>query len=97
MSARKFIIAFSKLAQADVDDIMLYTLQNFGKIQFVRYQSVLEEAFKLLQEYPNCGANFSDKARVLRAGEHSIFYRVKTQKIFIIRILHQRMNVKNHL
>lgn len=90
----------SKKADKDFEDIYEYSYENFGEQQADKYTDSLEECFLLLSETPTIGRNIDNIKKGLfrhEHQEHSIFYKIKKQYIFIVRILHVRMQTKNHL
>lgn len=87
---------FTRRALADYDDIMRYTLQRWGKKQWSSYKIILDKAFGKIAENPGIGkARYGLK--MYTAGKHCIFYRVRDKVIYILRILHQRMDFPQHL
>jgi toxin ParE1/3/4 len=97
MSAHNFSLIFSFRARQDVEDILSYTLENFGEKQLQEYKSILGKTFSLLQETPAIGKRLNQQRMVLPVGQHSIFYRIDKDTIYIIRILHRRMDIYRHL
>ncbi|WP_424973320.1 type II toxin-antitoxin system RelE/ParE family toxin [Dinoroseobacter sp. S76] len=90
----------SKDAEQDVIDIYLYTVENFGARQADRYVDELEERFKVIASSPKLGRRYDEvKAGVRRLAyeSHSIYYTVGSHGIFVLRILHQRMDPGRHL
>lgn len=91
----------SKKAIEDLDNIWLYTQENWSIAQADRYYNLLIAEIEYITLNPNTG---KDRSRV-RAGywssqvkSHLIFYRVAADlAVEIIRILHQRMDVRRHL
>ncbi|MBS0275868.1 MAG: type II toxin-antitoxin system RelE/ParE family toxin [Proteobacteria bacterium] len=65
-----------------------------------RYLAALRERFGNLRQWPELGAPRNDLGtsyRCLPVGRHVIFYRVAGDALHILRVLHQRMDVKLHL
>lgn len=91
----------SKKAIEDLDNIWLYTQENWSVTQADRYYNLLIAEIEYIALNPNAGKDISR----IRAGywssqvkSHLIFYKVATDHtVEIIRILHQRMDVKRHL
>jgi len=90
----------AEAAEADVSDIFDYTLGAHGSKQAADYLSGLEEALAALVQQPGLG-----RARPeIREGLHSIpyqhhviFYRIMTDHLRIVRILHARRDLPAHL
>ncbi|WP_262249844.1 type II toxin-antitoxin system RelE/ParE family toxin [Parapedobacter soli] len=91
----------SKKAIEDLDNIWLYTQENWSIAQADRYYNLLIAEIEYIALNPNTGRDM----RGIRAGywssqvkSHLIFYKVATdQTVEIVRILHQRMDVTRHL
>jgi toxin ParE1/3/4 len=88
-------------ARKDVIEIGRFTTAHWGKRQRDKYLKQLDEAFKLLARQPEIGSNANDirpSYRKYTQGSHTIFYRPGTDsKIVVIRILHNSMDVEQHL
>jgi toxin ParE1/3/4 len=98
MSCPEFQLVFAALAQRDIDDILAYTIENWGAAQLEKYKRILDIAFKKLEQNPNIGqTGFPPDFRSFQAGSHVIFYRIDETSIHVIRILHGRMDFSRHL
>jgi toxin ParE1/3/4 len=61
---------------------------------------VLHQALLAIQDNPGIGPirpEISGDHRVFPAGRHIIIYRVKTDTVWVSRILHGRMDVRRHM
>lgn len=78
-----------------------YTREQWGKTQQIRYLSQLDAAFHDLAEKPEIGRACNDiRAGYYKfgVGKHLIFYRHNGEdQIEIVRILHSRMDIEQHL
>lgn len=86
----------------DIENIWLYTFENWSLEQADRYINVLFDEIEYLAYHPNSGKDFSHLRKNYRSSKvksHLIFYRCinKQGDIEIIRVLHQRMDIENHL
>ncbi|PHR59703.1 MAG: plasmid stabilization protein ParE [Robiginitomaculum sp.] len=92
---------FSPAAQADIEDIYHYTLQNWGIEQAEKYIRALGASCHDLGYGSKRGldvGNIRPGYKKLSCGSHFIFFKVTdTEKTEIIRILHQSMDVDRHL
>lgn len=94
-------VRISSEALSDLEKIWLYTLKKWSKEQADRYYNLLMDEINFLRSNPNSGKS----AEYIRAGyraafvkSHIIFYRVlDEQKLDIIRILHQSVDIDNWL
>ncbi len=88
-------------ARKDLIDIGRFTTEKWGKRQRDKYLKQLDDAFKLLARQPEIGRDANDikpAYKKFSQGSHIIFYRTGTEsKIVVIRILHNSMDVEQHL
>lgn len=89
-------------ASYDLEKIWLYTFENWSLEQADRYLSLLFDEIEYLCLKPNSGKDFSPIRKGYwrtKVKAHLIFYRINLQKneLEIIRILHQMMDIENHL
>ncbi|MEN9465137.1 MAG: hypothetical protein RL217_1318 [Pseudomonadota bacterium] len=90
----------SGLAAQDFADIYEYSLLNFGVKQADFYTDELKQLLNKLDETPLIGKSCSDLAPELLKfpfQHHIIFYRKRSQDIFVVRFLHEKMQPKLHL
>lgn len=91
---------FSRRAKADVRAIWKYSAERWGTQQAEIYLALLEAATNAIAADPDVGRPSDDVRSGLRrylVGSHVLFYRVKAKSTFVVRILHQRMDVERHL
>ena len=88
-------------ARKDIVNIGRYTGHKWGRRQRDKYLKQLDTTFKLLAHQPEIGRNAQDIMpgyKKYSQGSHVIFYRAGTEsKIVVIRILHNSMDVDQHL
>jgi toxin ParE1/3/4 len=93
-------IHLSQAARSDLVDIWAETYRQWGAAQADRYLDDIDRALQGLIANPQMGSDCSDLlqgARKLITGRHLVFYEVDPDRIFVIRILHQSMDVPRHL
>lgn len=93
-------IRLSRRAQSDLENIWLYTCQEFGDRQAAHYLDALEDGIKLLLDHPEIGRaadHIKAGYRALTKHHHSIYYTVSKSHINIIGVLHERMDPAAHL
>lgn len=92
----------SQEANRDIENIWIYTFENWSLEQADRYINQIIDEIEYLTENPNSGINYSQ----IRKGyfrsqikSHFIFYKINLnpEQIEIIRILHQRMDIESIL
>lgn len=89
-------------ASEDIENIWLYTFENWSLEQADRYVNLIFDEIEYLFDNPMSGKDFSHVRKNYRCSKvksHLIFYRFieKQSGIEIIRVLHQRMDIENRL
>ncbi len=98
MPAHQLVIA--PAAKADLKDIYQYGLRQWGQAQSESYLENIKEQFWTLTEQPLIGIDRSELlagARSLPIESHTLFYRVTSNTVEIIRVLHGRQDPQRHL
>ena len=93
-------IQFSEQAKQDLKEIYQYGYFEYGEIKADNYMNELEECFEFLFKNPLAARErleFKPPVRIHYHAKHLIVYQKTTAGILIIRLLHQRMEIKNHL
>jgi toxin ParE1/3/4 len=78
-------------AQDDFDEILIYTLAQFGPEQVDRYEQRMREAFAFICTYPESRLRVAERETDLRmhtVGRHNMFFRFDERYVTITRILH---------
>jgi toxin ParE1/3/4 len=85
----------------DLNSIWDYTFEQWSENQADKYYSTLRFACKEIGENPDIGKEYTGIRRDLlglKSGKHIIFYHlISDNEIEVIRILHERMDLKNRL
>ncbi|GAA0871650.1 type II toxin-antitoxin system RelE/ParE family toxin [Gangjinia marincola] len=85
----------------DLNAIWLYTASQWSQQQADKYYTSIQDACNSIGEQPEIGRNYDAIELGLfgfKIGRHIIFYLfASTDKIEVIRILHERMDLKNRL
>lgn len=88
-------------ARKDLINIGRFTTEKWGKLQRDKYLKQFDDAFKLLSRQPEIGRDadyIKPGYKKFSQGSHIIFYRAGTEShIVVIRILHNSMDVEQHL
>jgi toxin ParE1/3/4 len=90
----------TRTARQDLAEIGRYTERRWGVAQRRAYLAQLDARMDLLVDHPQVGVAREDVRpgyRCLREGRHLIFYRAAADTVEIVRILHQRMDVRRYL
>ncbi|HEX8314196.1 MAG TPA: type II toxin-antitoxin system RelE/ParE family toxin [Flavisolibacter sp.] len=85
----------------DLSTIWEYTFEAWSESQADKYYELLTSSFQEIVQNPELGKNYDDIDKGifgLRVGRHIVFYRIaQSTDIEILRILHQRMDLKNKI
>ena len=99
MSINKYRI--SEQAIKDLNGIWTYTFHNWSKIQADRYYDLIIGEIEFIADNFMVGKSAQQTRKNYRYSKiksHLIFYRKEEDEIVeIVRILHQRMDIKKHL
>lgn len=96
----KYIISVE--ASKDLENIWLYTFENWSQEQADRYFNLIMDEIENISNDPSSGIDYSDIREGYfrsRVNSHYIFYKVNLKKkvVEIIRILHQQMDIESRL
>ena len=99
MSGKVRSFKLSPLAEADLEEIWLYTFKTWSLEQADAYHADIVAAFKGLAAGAKVGRpiDVRDGYYKYAVGSHLVFYRQSDFNLDIIRILHQRMDTSAHL
>lgn len=91
----------TKKAIEDLSTIWDYTYESWSENQADKYYKLLIETCSEISNSPAMGKKYDEIGNDIagfRVGKHIIFYREnKPKEIEVIRILHERMNLKNKI
>lgn len=89
----------SPLAVADLEEIWLYTFENWSAEQADRYQNDIHAACAAIAAGERSGRKVEEREGYLKyaVGSHFLFYRPRKGTVEIIRVLHQRMDPGSRL
>lgn len=88
------------LAEQDLVDIWLHSLQEWGEQQADTYLDEMERIMLLLLEQPKIGRlreEFQPPVHVFYHAQHLIVYQIIPAGISIIRVLHKSMDVDRQI
>lgn len=90
---------FTPLARSDLDEIWRYTFEHWSADQADGYHQDIVSAATELACGTKVGRLVEVRAGYLkhRVGSHFIFYRRTDTGIDVVRVLHQRMDIEQHL
>jgi toxin ParE1/3/4 len=100
MSARRLPVNFSPEAWDDLEDIALYSELTWGEEQKDHYLAALDRALLRLGDFPQLGRVRDDLRpgyRSLHIEQHVAIYEVLPTEVYVLRILHGRMDAQRAL
>ena len=98
MASHQLFIA--PAAKNDLKDIYQYGLRRWGQRQSKSYLSTIKNQLWLLTQQPLMGTERPELLADLRSlpiESHTLFYRVTSNRVEIIRVLHGRQDPLRHL
>ncbi len=99
MSAHKTSVVLTPEAEADINDILLYTWQQWGEEQRDRYDAGLDRAINALADFAEMGVRMPrlfSGCRARPVERHVLYYRIMGDTIEVVRILHERTDPSRH-
>ncbi|KUY87676.1 MULTISPECIES: type II toxin-antitoxin system RelE/ParE family toxin [Burkholderia] len=99
MPVKARTVRLTPLAEADLEDIWIYTFDRWSLEQAERYVGDLVMAFERLarREWVGRPSRAGEGYWRYLVGSHVVFYRETAETLDVIRVLHQRMDVDRHL
>ena len=96
-SIRHYVL--SPEADRDIEEIFEYSQKNFGLDQAIKYITEFDELFTRLIDNPDIGRTRDEIKTGLRSfpkTSHVVFYRVLTDHVRIVRILHGSRDIPRY-
>lgn len=90
----------SRRAATDLEAIAAFSIDRFGIKQARRYRDELIACYSNLISNPSLGRRAEQLAKGLRRfehGSHIIFYTREGDDVFVVRVLHYRMDAGRYL
>ncbi|MEJ1223326.1 type II toxin-antitoxin system RelE/ParE family toxin [Sediminicola sp. 1XM1-17] len=85
----------------DLNKIWDYTFEKWSEKQADKYYATVKMVCNGIGESPDIGIEYDEISKNLlglKSGKHIIFYQqISSDKIEIIRIIHERMDLKNRI
>ncbi len=99
MAVKDRLVQLTPLAKTDLENIWLYIFKHWSLDQANRYHRDLISTIEALACGNKIGRICTVRDGYFRytVGQHVVFYRETEQTLDVIRVLHQRMDVKPHL
>jgi toxin ParE1/3/4 len=85
---------YSFQAEADLEEIGLYSMANWGEEQAILYIKQLEACCELVANSPGTARKCDDIRvgyRRMEEGSHVLFFKPDAQGLLVVRVLHERM------
>ena len=96
----KHALLIAPAARIDLKEIYKFGLRKWGQTRSDSYLGTLREIFWGLTEHPLIGTERAELLagiRSLPVERHILFYRVTSNRVEIIRVLHARQDPTRHL
>ena len=93
-------IRITAKARQDLKDLLKHGYQVWGIHQTDTYYDQLFEKINLLKSYPMMGIKCDSilpNYRKIQIKKHVFFYKISTDHILIIRVMHEKMDYQDHL
>lgn len=94
-------VIFRQKAIDDLNEIWDYTFEKWSANQADKYYETIKSACERIGGNPEIGRSYEEISKNLfglKSGKHIIFYQwISKARIEIVRILHERMELKNRL
>ena len=94
-------VIFRQKAIDDLNHIWDYTFEKWSEKQADKYYATIKMTCNGIGENPDIGKEYDGINRNLlglKSGKHIIFYQViANERIEVVRILHERMDLKNRI
>jgi len=94
-------VIFRQKAINDLNDIWDHTFEKWSEKQADKYYATIKLAYNGIGENPDAGREYhgiSKDLLGLKTEKHIIFYKsISESSIEVVRILHERMDLKNRL
>ncbi len=88
-------------AAEDIEHIWLYSVEHWSVEQADRYVNLIFDEIEYIAANPGTGKDLNHvrkNYRCTKVKSHLVFYRLaEKQTVEIIRVLHERMDIENHL
>lgn len=97
MSNRKYTLRLSAEAYDDLMDIQNYTYVTFGEKQWEKYNHNLKKGLTHIRDYPMSGIkrpDLPDGYLTWPVSEHVLIYRIEEKTVYLVRVLHARMDFR---
>ncbi len=94
----KITYKLSYLTQDDIDNIWIYTFEQWSQVQANKYFKELFKTIDIICKNPEIGYpihQIKEDYGIKKFKSHLIVYKFYNQKILIVRVLHKKMDIEN--
>jgi toxin ParE1/3/4 len=94
------LVTLSRDADADLAGILDYSIGAHGVAIAEEYLRTIHGTLSRLSDFPELGVSRTDLAagiRSLPTGEHRAFYKITSEGVLVVRVLHKAMDSTRHL
>ncbi len=93
-------LVISPAARDDLLEIYQFGVRNWGHVQSSQYLEKLKDQLWLLTEQPEIGIERPELSLDMRSfpvGSHTVFYRLQSIEVEIVRLLHGRQDPNRYI
>jgi len=93
-------VKFNEKSEQDLKEIYQYSYFQYGKTKADYYINDLKQCLNFLAENPLVARErheFKQPVRIHHHAKHLVIYQQLAENILIIRLLHERVEIKKHL
>ena len=94
------VFSVRKVADKDLEEILRYSINNWGAIRAERYIREIIESFQMLADNYAIGLNYNHirpNIYAYRVVSHIVFYKPTKNGVTILRVLYKSMDFKRHI
>lgn len=96
----KYSLSLTAEAEDDFINTLIYTTQEWGQKKREEYDASLCRALAAIKDNPFLGYRHTllpEDHRCFNVRKHVVVYQLDGSHIYVLRILHQRMNLPDHI
>ena len=96
----RYTLSLTQAAENDFIDILVYTVQKWGEDKQKEYDASLSHALDVVKDNPFLGYRHTllpGDHRCFNVRKHVLVYQIMNFYIYVLRILHQHMNLPDHV
>lgn len=101
MSFPPLCLKLTKNAQHNLQDILTYTYEEWGRAQAEKYKNLIFQKLTLLCTKPNLGRQKTTQNGTdywsYKIGSHIVIYHISDADLWVTNLFHERMDIPSHI